>query len=150
MGLFDHLAKVFKHIATYLSEMPEDQVQQIIDDVACGSKTQVEAFYWKYREVASDCGVKVAPEDDPKKAFSASRTREVFGVNYCSLTFTWWLRDDRLGIVVDMLQKVEKTDHHILSFLKGIGAPRETSLGTDYPATGGQVRRGPQQFSDSP
>ena len=51
MGLYDRLAKVFRHIATKLSNMPPDQVQQIIDDiVACGSKTQVENFYRKYRD----------------------------------------------------------------------------------------------------
>ena len=48
VGLYDRLAKVFRYIATVLSEMSMDQVNQIIDDVvACGTKAQVTAFYDK-------------------------------------------------------------------------------------------------------
>ena len=48
VGLYDRLAKVFRHIATDLSIIPNNQVQQIIDDiVACGSRRQVEDFYSK-------------------------------------------------------------------------------------------------------
>ena len=80
--LFDRLAKVFRFVATVLSGMPANQVQQIIDDVvACGTKAQVENFYCKYREVSLDCGVELAPEDDPKKAIAATQTGEVFGWN---------------------------------------------------------------------
>lgn len=121
VGLYDRLAKVFRYIATVLSNMPVDQVEQIIDDiVACGTKVQVERFYGKYREVALDCGVKLAPEEDKRKAFAASRTGEVFGVNYCTLSFTWWLGEDKLGVIVDMLLKVEESDQHTLAFLKSI------------------------------
>ena len=89
VGLYDRLAKVFKYSATQLSMIPGDQVQQIIDDVVgCGTKRQVNSFYYKYREIADDCGIKLAPEDDPSKAFPASRTGEVFGINYCTLTWS--------------------------------------------------------------
>ena len=65
-------------------------------------------------------GVLLALEDDPKKAFSASRSGEVFGVHYCTLTFTWWLGEDKLSVIIDMLMKVEKTDQHTLGFMKQI------------------------------
>ena len=119
VGLYDRLAKVFRYVATILSQMPASQVQQIIDDiVACGTKKQVEAFYDKYREVALDCGVELASENDPKKAFKASQTGEVFGVEYCTVTWTWWLREDKLAVIIDMLMKLENTDKHQLRFVK--------------------------------
>ena len=120
-GLFDRLAKVFRHIATELTIMPADQVQQILDDVVgAGTKTEVEAFYFKYREVAMDCGVELASEDDPNKAFSARQTGEVFGINYDTVTFSWWLSERKLGVIIDMLLKLDETDQHTLAFLKTI------------------------------
>ena len=75
-------------------------------------KRQVEDFYWKYREVAGDCGVQLAPEDDPKKAFSASQTGEVFGVLYDTESFTWWLREDKVAEIIHMLLMLEQTAKH--------------------------------------
>ena len=89
VGLYDRLAKVFLYTATVLSMMPKDQVEQIIDDVvAAGTKGEVTRFYRKYREVAEDCGVQLAPEDDPNKAFAAAQGGEVFGIQYCTRSFT--------------------------------------------------------------
>ena len=90
MGLFDRLAKVFRFVATSLSIIPAKQVRQIIDDVVgCGTKSEVLDFYLKYREVALDCGVMLASEEDPKKAFASAQEGEVFGVVYNSREFTW-------------------------------------------------------------
>ena len=121
VGLYDRLAKVFKYSATQLSMIPGDQVQQIIDDVVgCGTKRQVNSFYHKYREIAGDCGIKLAPEDDPSKAFPASRTGEVFGINYCTLTWSWWLGERKLGVVINMLLKMEESSIHSLRFVKTV------------------------------
>ena len=96
-------------------------MQQILDDiVGVGSRSQVEAFYSKYREVALDCGVELASEDDPNKAFSARQSGEVFGVHYCTITFSWWLGENKLGVIISMLLKFDETDQHSLSFLKTI------------------------------
>ena len=121
VGLYDRLAKVFLVIAAKLSQMPRDQVEQIIDDtVAAGTKSQVQKFYFKYREVAMDCGVKLAPEDNPKKAFAARQEGEVFGVNYNTVSWTWWLSEEKLGVIIDMLLKLEEGSEHTLLFLKRI------------------------------
>ena len=121
VGLFDRLAKVFRFIATQLSKILPKHVRQIIDDVVgCGTKEEVLDFYGKYREVALDCGVLLVPEDDPKKAFAASQEGEVFGVTYNTKEFTWWLREDKQAIIIDMLCSLEKTSEHKLRFLKRI------------------------------
>ena len=67
-----------------------------------------------------DCGVELASESDPKKAFSASQTGEVFGVEYDTVEFTWWLREDKLAVIINMLLMVEQTDRHKIRFLKAI------------------------------
>ena len=88
--------------------------------MAAGSLVQVEAFYHKYKEVASDCGVELASEDDSKKAFSATQVGEVFGVFYDTITFSWWLGEDKLGVIINMLLKIEESSQHTLAFLKTI------------------------------
>ena len=70
--------------------------------------------------MALDCGVMLAPEDDPKKAFAAAQEGEVFGVTYNTKEFTWWLREDKQAIIIDMLCLLEKTSEHKLRFLKRI------------------------------
>ena len=114
VGLFDRLAKVFLYIAAKLSSIPIDQVEQIIDDtMAVGSKPQDDDFYLKYREVANSCGVKLASECDPKKAFSASQQGEIFGVNYCTVKMD-------MVAIIHMLQQLEERKEHSMIFLKRI------------------------------
>lgn len=121
VGLFDRLAKVFMFIVTVLSETLPKHVRQIIDDVvACGTERQVRRFHKKYREVAEDCGVMLAPEDDPKKAFSAAQVGEVFGVMYDTVNFTWWLREDKQALIVHMLIKLGEENRHKLGYVKSV------------------------------
>jgi hypothetical protein len=121
VGLYDRLAKVFLFVGIVLSFLPAKQARQIIDDtVACGTKAQVIRFYEKYREVALDCGVELAPEEDDKKAFAASQEGEVFGVMYNTKTFTWWLRDDKLAGIIHMLLMLEEKNTHKLGFVKSL------------------------------
>ena len=104
-----------------LSKLPPKQAGQIIDDaVACGTKTQVLGFCGKYRQVALDCRVLLAPEEDKKKAFAATQEGEVFGVMYNTVSFTWWLREDKIAQIVQMLLKLEELDIHKLGFVKSI------------------------------
>jgi hypothetical protein len=121
VGLYDRLAKVFLYIAVELSGMPRSQVEQIIDDVvAAGTYDQVVGFYSKYREVAEHCGVRLAPEDDPKKAFAAAREGEVFGIEYCTKSFTWWLREDKVAVIMEMLGQVEEGRSATLGLVKSV------------------------------
>ena len=80
----------------------------------------MEAFFSKYREVALDCGVELGFEDDPNNAFSSKQTGEVFGVLYCAVAFSWWLGENKLWVIIDMLLRFGETDQHSLSFLKTI------------------------------
>ena len=70
--------------------------------------------------MANDCGVKLAAEDDPTKAFKSSQTGEVFGINYCTVTFSWWLDERKLGVIINMLLEREVSVQHSIRFLKSI------------------------------
>jgi hypothetical protein len=121
VGLYDRLAKVFLFVARVLGEMPRDQVEQIIDDVvAAGTREQVVRFYRKYREIAEDCGVKLASEDDPRKAFAAAQEGEIFGIEYCTRSFTWWLREDKMAVILGMLRELEGGQTVGLGFVKSL------------------------------
>ena len=64
--------------------------------------------------------MQLAPEDDPKKAFAAAQEGEVFGIEYCTKSFTWWLREDKLGVILDMLRQVEEREILTLGFVKSL------------------------------
>ena len=121
VGLYDRLAKVFLYMAIVLSDSMAKHVRQIIDDeVACGTKGEVHRFYFKYREIALDCGVELAPEGDKMKAFSASQEGEVFGVMYDTVNWTWWLREEKQLCIVHMLWSLEMSKVHKLGFVKSL------------------------------
>ena len=108
VGLYDRLAKLVLAIVTHEAGFPEEQCQQIIDDVvACGSKEEVLRFHSTYHGVAAKLGVKLAVEDDPTKAFSATQEGEIFGVTYNTKNMTWSLRAGKMGTIIDLIRTAE-------------------------------------------
>ena len=41
-------------------------------------------------------------------------------MEYCTVSFTWWLREDKIGQMVDMLLRMEQQDRHTVGFIKSI------------------------------
>jgi hypothetical protein len=83
-------------------------VQQIDDVVACGPPDGklVEKFDRAYIEVAEKLGVVLASRDDPEKSFSATTRGQVLGIWYDSESWTWWIGDEKLAIILNMLKEL--------------------------------------------
>ena len=64
--------------------------------------------------------MQLAPDNEPQKAFPPRQEGEVFGVMYCTKTFTWWLREYWLSILIGMLQKLVEHNEHTIGFLKTV------------------------------
>jgi hypothetical protein len=102
VGIYDRFAKVVLFIALQLV------VQQIDDVVACGPPDGklVEKFDRAYIEVAGKLGVVLASRDDPEKSFSATTRGQVLGIWYDSESWTWWIGDEKLAIILNMLKEL--------------------------------------------
>ena len=91
---------------------PSLVVQQIDDVVACGPPDGilVELFDKTYFYVASRIEVELAPRDDPEKSFAPTTRGQVLGVWYDSESWTWWISDEKVTIMLNMIKDLILTD----------------------------------------
>lgn len=97
VGIYDRHAKVVLDLTLAASTFPRNQVCQLLDDVpAAGALDALLAFDDTYYAIAEELGVRLAPRDDPEKAFAPSKTGIVFGVYYDTENWTWAVPKERL------------------------------------------------------
>ena len=97
VGIYDRHAKLVLDLVLAATSFPRGQVCQHLDDVpAAGSLGDLLAFDDAYYAIAGELGVRLAPRDDPEKAFAPSKTGVVFGVSYDTETWTWAVPKERL------------------------------------------------------
>jgi hypothetical protein len=80
-----------------------------LDDVcaaAAGDSRKLEEFERTYREVAEDIGVRLAPYDDPDKAFAPCKKGVVLGVEYDTERWTWAIPEEKLARLLEQLKRV--------------------------------------------
>ena len=107
MGIYDRFAKIVLFIVIMNSGIPPSLVVQQIDDVvACGPANGelVERFDKEYIRVAEMLGIQLAPRDDPDNSFATKTTDQVLGVWYDSVSWTWWISDEKITIILNMLK----------------------------------------------
>lgn len=122
-GIYDRVAKMVLHICRVLAEFPTYLVIQHLDDVcACSpaNSDQVDRFYETYIRVCGDLGVKLADPSDPDKAFSPRTNGQVLGVEYDSTDMTWHLREDKMSVILNMLNTAIKDGQATARFIKKI------------------------------
>ena len=121
VGLYDRLARVVLHIALHDCSILRRQVARHLDDVvAAGSKEETREFYFKYKEVSTKLGVELADISDPDKAFEPCQEGRVFGIEYNSRDFTWWIREDKLSYIISSLDALISTKEHSVRFMKSV------------------------------
>ena len=71
-----------------------------------GDTSQVEKAYDSYKTLAKEWGMSLAGEDDHNKAFKPETGPVIcLGVMYDTKSFTWWIRDDKLLVMLHMIKK---------------------------------------------
>ena len=121
VGLYDRLARLVLHIALHYCSILRRQVARHLDDVvAAGTFDETNEFYLKYQEVTSDIGVELAEVTDPDKAFAPCQEGRVFGIEYNTVEFTWWLREDKLGYILRSLDNVIENNVQKVKHMKSL------------------------------
>ena len=95
---YNLIAKLLINLAELKSRMdPRLNCQQLDDNCSAGPEgSKVLRRYRKhYREIAEKIGVKLAPEDDPSKAFPPSTEGEILGIVYNGKDWTWRLPEGK-------------------------------------------------------
>jgi hypothetical protein len=112
-GIYDRAAKTVLDVALRLAQFPAEMVCQHLDDVcaaiAAGSQKLGE-LERVYREVAADIRVRLAPLDDPDKAFSPCTRGVVLGVEYDTGAWTWAIPAEKVARLVAQIRNVLEAD----------------------------------------
>jgi hypothetical protein len=98
-GIYDRLAKLVLVLALAYSRFPPEMVCQYLDDVCAAAPAgslALSPFESTYRAVAAEIGVRLAPTDDPDKAFSPCTAGVVLGVHYDTVSWTWRIPAEKL------------------------------------------------------
>ena len=108
-GLYDRLAKTVLDLVIIISKFPRHWVCQHLDDAAAACPADsdaLEAFDRTYQDVAKTLGIKLAPRDDPEKAFPPSKRGIVFGIAYDSEDWTWTLPTEKIARIAVQIKNI--------------------------------------------
>ena len=122
-GLYDRLAKLVLWIIVVKSSMPRRCITQHVDDVCSASPRGSNAsmkFFNTYREVCAEIGVELADTADPDKAFAPCTAGMILGVFYDTNEFVWSLREDKLSIIMNMLEYGIEMEEMTQRFVKSL------------------------------
>jgi len=110
-GIFDATAKTVLELVCRMADFPLSQVCQHLDDMcaAAKEKDQLEKFDAAFESVAKKTGIKLAPRDDPEKAFAPARKGIVFGVSYDTEQWCWSIPGGKLQGILLTLEKAANT-----------------------------------------
>jgi len=101
-GIYDAAAKTIIDLVCRRAQFSPKMVCQHLDDVVAAApqdSKQLEEFVKAYQEIAAATGVKLAPTDDPEKAFLPGKEGIVFGVHYNTEDWTWRIPGNKLAAI---------------------------------------------------
>ena len=114
VGIYDRAAKVVLDLVLKVCGFPRELVCQHLDDVCAagpaGSQCLAE-FVSTYRKVAEEIGVRLAPTDDPDKAFNPCQQGTVLGVTYDTKGWTWAIPEEKESRILHALKEAITADH---------------------------------------
>ena len=106
MGLYDRLAKLVIFIVCKESGMPMEWYASI----SMTARLRVlrirllEMFDSAFFRVADELGIRLAPRDNPEKAFGPLTKRIVFGAEYNTVDWTWGVPAEKLVRILHTIQ----------------------------------------------
>ena len=110
VGIYDRAAKVVLELVLLICGFLRELVCQHLDDVCAAGGQELFDFERTYRMVAEEVGVKLAPTDDPDKAFSPCHQGTVLGVYYDTVEWTWCIPADKLSRLMGQLRAAMDAD----------------------------------------
>ena len=124
-GIYDDLAKLVLDLAMLASDTDKRMVNQVLDDVvAVGAEGDgsVNRFYEAYRSISSELGISLADESDRDKAFRATHSGKVLGIEYDLKRWVWKIPEEKLNPLLWLLQEIIKrkeVENHLAMSLNG-------------------------------
>jgi len=110
-GIYDATAKSILELVCRMAEFPISLTAQHLDDICAASRcrTQLQRLDDTFTEVSRMTGFKLAPKDDPEKAFGPSKQGVVFGVGYDTESWTWHIPEQKLAGLVAVIRRASES-----------------------------------------
>jgi hypothetical protein len=112
-GIFDDIGKILLWCALKRVHFKSWMASQHVDDVilvGLGDKDDAERAYYSYKSMAKDWGISLAGKEDKDKAFKPETGPVIcLGLMYETISFTWWIRDDKLLTILHMIESLQAT-----------------------------------------
>ena len=70
--------------------------------------------------MCKELGVELAPRDDKEKSFGPSTEGVVLGIYYNSVEWVWWLGEEKLSSILNMLHRVNTNQVCDVGFFKSL------------------------------
>jgi len=108
-GIYDDAAKTVLDLVCRKSGFPRSMVCQHLDDMVGAAPHESQSlhkFVATYQDIAKMVGVKLAPTDDPDKAFLPGKEGVVFGVHYNTANWTWKIPEAKLASINNAILRV--------------------------------------------
>ena len=112
-GLYDRMSWLVVEVTCRRCRANREALQKQLDDVVYfgvrGTGT-CRKFYQEYKDVCERVGVRLAPEDDPEKAFSPATEGIILGVEYNFVKWTWRMPHVKMVRLVRQLEEIVRED----------------------------------------
>lgn len=113
-GIYDRAAKTVLDIVQKMSKFPAHMICQYLDDI-CAAAPQGSKAIFKFRDlyknIASELGIVLAPEDDPDKSFAPKTYGTILGIYYDTTTWTWSIPCEKLHRFLTQIRNALASDY---------------------------------------
>ncbi len=122
-GLYDRLAKTVIDLVVRVAGFPRQWLCQHLDDTAAAAPADsdlLHKFDNTYQQIADQIGIKLAPRDDPDKAFGPTKKGTVFGIMYDTVNWTWGLPPEKLARLSEQIKTILKKNEERLDEIQSV------------------------------
>jgi len=112
-GIFDDGAKLYVDISCNMAKFPQTNVCQHLDDICAAAAANSDALHRledAFQKVAEFTGIRLAPKDNPEKAFPPSKQGVVFGIAYNTEDWSWHVPNDKMARIHQQIKAATATD----------------------------------------
>ena len=110
-GIYDRISGVVRDIANIRAGNDRREGFKCLDDTGViGTEKMCRSFFWENTALCSRIGVRLAPTDDPEKAFDAATSGVILGLSYSTIPWTWTFCDSKIAKMELLLHEVLDND----------------------------------------
>ena len=120
-GIYDRISGVVRDIANIRAGHDRREGFKCLDDTGViGTEKMCRCFFRENSALCGRIGVRLAPTDDPEKAFDAATSGTILGLIYDSISWTWTFCESKITKMELLLHEILENDTMELHKVKSL------------------------------